>query len=41
VRTLRRLPGGGTEMIENWIVGAVALALIVYLFVALLRPDKF
>jgi len=28
-------------MIENWIVGAIAVALIIYLFVALLRPDKF
>ncbi|HAA04538.1 MAG TPA: K(+)-transporting ATPase subunit F [Syntrophobacteraceae bacterium] len=28
-------------MIENSIVGAVAVALIIYLFVALLRPDKF
>jgi len=28
-------------MIENWIVGTVAVALMVYLFVALLRPDKF
>jgi K+-transporting ATPase KdpF subunit len=35
------MPVGGTEMIENWIVGAVAVALIIYLFVALLRPDKF
>ena len=41
VWTLRRLPVGGTEMIENWIVGAIAVALIIYLFVALLRPDKF
>jgi K+-transporting ATPase KdpF subunit len=31
----------GAEMIENWIVGTVAAALIVYLFVALMRPDKF
>jgi len=28
-------------MTENWIVAAVAVALIIYLFVALLRPDKF
>jgi len=28
-------------MIENLIVGAVAVALMIYLFVALLRPDKF
>jgi K+-transporting ATPase KdpF subunit len=41
VRILCRLPVGGTEMIENWIVGAIAVALIVYLFVALLRPDRF
>jgi K+-transporting ATPase KdpF subunit len=32
---------GGAEMIENWIVGVIAVALIVYLFVALVRPDKF
>jgi K+-transporting ATPase KdpF subunit len=31
----------GAEMIENWVVGAVAFALVVYLIVALLRPDKF
>ena len=31
----------GAKMIENMIVGAVAVALIIYLFVALLRPDKF
>jgi K+-transporting ATPase KdpF subunit len=31
----------GAEMIENLIVGAVAVALIIYLFAALLRPDKF
>jgi K+-transporting ATPase KdpF subunit len=41
VRILCRIPVGGTEMIENSIVGAVAVALIIYLFVALLRPDKF
>ncbi|HYA02572.1 MAG TPA: K(+)-transporting ATPase subunit F [Syntrophobacteria bacterium] len=28
-------------MIENWIVGVVAVGLIIYLFVALVRPDKF
>jgi len=28
-------------MIENWMVGVIAVALIIYLFVALLRPDKF
>jgi K+-transporting ATPase KdpF subunit len=41
VRILRRLPVGGMEMIENWIVGAIAVALIIYLFLALLRPDRF
>jgi len=41
VRILCRVPVGGTEMTENWIVAAVAVALIIYLFVALLRPDKF
>ena len=24
-----------------WIVGAVALALLIYLFIALLKPEKF
>jgi K+-transporting ATPase KdpF subunit len=38
---VRHLSIEGAEMIENWVVGAVAFALIVYLFVALLRPDKF
>jgi len=28
-------------MIENWMVGVVAVGLIIYLFVALVRPDKF
>ena len=38
---VRRFSIKGAEMIENWIIGAVAVALIIYLFVALLRPDKF
>ncbi|MHC1743400.1 MAG: K(+)-transporting ATPase subunit F [Syntrophobacteraceae bacterium] len=28
-------------MIEDIVIGTVAIALIVYLFVALFRPDKF
>ena len=38
---LCRISSGGAEMIENWMVGVIAVALIIYLFVALLRPDKF
>ena len=38
---LRRLPGPGGQDMENLIVGLVAVALIVYLFVVLLRPHKF
>ncbi|MGA2226596.1 MAG: K(+)-transporting ATPase subunit F [Syntrophobacteraceae bacterium] len=28
-------------MVENWIVGTVGVALIVYLFVVLVRPEDF
>lgn len=39
---LRRvLSEGAKEMIGDLIVGIVAVALIVYLFGTLLRPDKF
>jgi K+-transporting ATPase KdpF subunit len=38
---LRGLPGQGGEDVENLIVGLVAVALIIYLFVVLLRPQKF
>jgi K+-transporting ATPase KdpF subunit len=38
---LRRLPGPGGQDMENLIVGCVAFALIIYLFVVLLRPEKF
>jgi K+-transporting ATPase KdpF subunit len=38
---LRRLPGQGGHNMENLIVGCVAVALIIYLFVVLLRPEKF
>jgi K+-transporting ATPase KdpF subunit len=38
---LCRISSGGAEMIENLMVGVIAVALIIYLFVALLRPDKF
>ena len=38
---LCRLPGQGGQDMENLIVGLVAVALIIYLFVVLLRPQKF
>jgi len=38
---LRRLSGLGGQDMENLIVGLVAVALIIYLFVVLLRPEKF
>jgi K+-transporting ATPase KdpF subunit len=38
---IRRLPGQGGQDMENLIVGLVAVALIIYLFVVLLRPQKF
>jgi K+-transporting ATPase KdpF subunit len=38
---LCRLPGQGGQDMENLIVGLVAAALIIYLFVVLLRPQKF
>ncbi|ANZ35891.1 potassium-transporting ATPase subunit F [Lentzea guizhouensis] len=31
----------GTGLIANVIAGVIALALIVYLFIALIRPEKF
>jgi K+-transporting ATPase KdpF subunit len=38
---LRQLPEPGGQEMENLIVGLVAVGLIVYLFVVLLRPHKF
>jgi K+-transporting ATPase KdpF subunit len=38
---LCQLPGQGGQDMENLIVGLVAVGLIVYLFVVLLRPQKF
>jgi K+-transporting ATPase KdpF subunit len=38
---LRRLSGPGGQDMENLIVGCVAFALIIFLFVVLLRPEKF
>jgi K+-transporting ATPase KdpF subunit len=38
---IRRFPKQGGQDMENLIVGLVAMALIVYLFVVLLRPQKF
>ncbi|MFZ5447775.1 MAG: K(+)-transporting ATPase subunit F [Thermodesulfobacteriota bacterium] len=38
---LRRLSGQGGQDMENLIVGLVAVALIIYLFAVLLRPQKF
>ncbi|MGD0971691.1 MAG: K(+)-transporting ATPase subunit F [Desulfobaccales bacterium] len=38
---LCRLPGQGGQDMENLIVGLVAFALVIYLFVVLLRPQKF
>ena len=32
---------GEKGMVENWIVGMVGVALIVYLFVVLVRPEDF
>jgi K+-transporting ATPase KdpF subunit len=32
---------GEKGMVENWIVGMVGIALIVYLFVVLVRPEDF
>ncbi|MFD9701738.1 K(+)-transporting ATPase subunit F [Lentzea sp. NPDC059081] len=31
----------GTGLIANVVAGVLALALIVYLFIALVRPEKF
>ncbi|SFR02796.1 K+-transporting ATPase, KdpF subunit [Lentzea waywayandensis] len=31
----------GTGLVANVIAGVIALALIVYLFIALIRPEKF
>ena len=41
MHSLRQLPGQGGQDMENLIVGLVAVGLIVYLFVVLLRPQKF
>jgi K+-transporting ATPase KdpF subunit len=38
---LCRFPGQGGQDVENLIAGLVAAALIIYLFVVLLRPHKF
>jgi K+-transporting ATPase KdpF subunit len=38
---LCQLPGQGGQNMENLIVGLVAVALIIYLFVVLLRPQRF
>jgi K+-transporting ATPase KdpF subunit len=38
---LCRLPGQVGQNMENLIVGLVAFALLIYLFVVLLRPQKF
>jgi len=38
---LRQLPEQGGQDMENLIVGLVAIALVIYLFVVLLRPQKF
>ena len=32
---------GEKGMVENWLVGMVGFALIVYLFVVLVRPEDF
>jgi len=37
---LGKIPGGGFEMMQI-ITGIIALALIVYLFVSIFKPDKF
>ena len=36
-----RFPGQRGQNMEDLIVGLVAVALIIYLFVVLLRPEKF
>ena len=41
VSFLHRISGKGKKVMEDIIVGTVAAALIVYLFIALLRPEKF
>jgi K+-transporting ATPase KdpF subunit len=38
---LRRFPGSGGKNMENLMGGIIALAMIIYLFVVLLRPEKF
>jgi K+-transporting ATPase KdpF subunit len=38
---LCRFPGQGGQDMENLSAGLVAVALIIYLFVVLLRPHKF
>jgi|GEM_PF-1611418 len=37
---LGEIPGGGFEMMQI-ITGFVALALIIYLFVSIFKPEKF
>jgi K+-transporting ATPase KdpF subunit len=39
--SLCQFPRQGGQDMENLIVGLVAVALIIYLFVVLLRPQKF
>jgi K+-transporting ATPase KdpF subunit len=39
--SLCQFSGQGGQDMENLIVGLVAVALIIYLFVVLLRPQKF
>jgi len=34
------VPGGGREMMQI-IIGVAALALVVYLFVSIFKPEKF
>jgi K+-transporting ATPase KdpF subunit len=41
LRAVRAIPGKRTEMIENLVVGTLAIALIVYLFRVLVRPEDF
>ena len=38
---LCRVPGQGRQDMENLMVGLVAVAIIIFLFVVLLRPQKF
>jgi K+-transporting ATPase KdpF subunit len=36
----RKIPGGGDEMMQV-ITGIAAVALVVYLFMSILKPEKF